>query len=149
MHAGEDAGALRGEVASALLLSGLPVLLGCEVAAARVVSLPLSLAVRGLACPWGPARPGARARRAGLVGGGEGGRGVSTRSREAPRLARGLWAWWELPAGSVEVRWSAGWVRDGYAWSWEVAWCAGPTVQRMRDAAVHCRRSRNSPPVGV
>jgi len=62
---------------------------------------------------------------------------VSTRSREAARLARGLWAWWELPAGSVEVRWSAGWVRDGYAWSWEVAWCDGPTVARMRHVAVH------------
>jgi len=61
---------------------------------------------------------------------------VSTRSREAARLARGLWAWWELPAGSVEVRWSAGWVRDGYGWSWEVAWCDGPTVQRMRHVAV-------------
>jgi hypothetical protein len=61
---------------------------------------------------------------------------VSTRSREAARLARGLWVWWKLPAGSVEVRWSAGWVRDGYAWSWEVAWCDGPTVERMRHVAV-------------
>ena len=78
----------------------------------------------------GPAGPG-------LVGGEEGDGGVSTRSREAARLARGLWAWWELPAGSVEVRWSAGWVRDGYGWSWEVAWCDGPTVERMRHVAVH------------
>ena len=62
---------------------------------------------------------------------------MSTRSREAARLAWGLWAWWELPAGSVEVRWSAGWVRDGYAWSWEVAWCDGPAVERMRHVAVH------------
>ncbi len=44
----------------------------------------------------------------------------------------------DLPAGSVEVRWGAGWVRDGYGWwSWAVAWCDGPTVQRMRHTAVH------------
>jgi len=42
-----------------------------------------------------------------------------------------------MPAGSVEVRWSAGWMRDGYGWSWEVAWCDGPTVARMRHVAVH------------
>ncbi len=39
---------------------------------------------------------------------------VSTRSREAARLAKGLWTWWDLPAGGVEVCWSAGWLRDGY-----------------------------------
>jgi hypothetical protein len=38
---------------------------GCEVAAARMVRFPLSLAVRVLACPWDVPRPGARARRAG------------------------------------------------------------------------------------
>jgi hypothetical protein len=67
----------------------------------------------------------------------EGGRGVSRRSREAATLARGLWTWWAMPPGSVEVRWTNGWYPDRWRWGWEVAWCDGPTVERIRHAAVH------------
>jgi len=67
----------------------------------------------------------------------EGGRGVSRRSREAATLARGLWTWWAMPPGSVEVRWTDGWYPDRWRWGWEVAWCDGPTVERVRHAAVH------------
>jgi hypothetical protein len=60
---------------------------------------------------------------------------MSRRSREAVALARHLWIYWGLVAGTVEVRWTDGWFKGGYRQGWEVAWDDGPTVERMRQAA--------------
>src|SRR6266540_2451157 len=60
---------------------------------------------------------------------------MSRRSREAVALAKGLWIYWDLAAGAVEVRWTDGWFRGGYRRGWEIAWDDGPTVHRMRQAA--------------
>ncbi len=62
---------------------------------------------------------------------------MSRRSREAFKLAKSLWTHWGLGPGAVEVRWTDGWFRGGvYRQGWEIAWDDGPTVQRMRQAAL-------------
>src|SRR6266545_8004364 len=62
---------------------------------------------------------------------------MSRRSREAFALAKSLWTYWDLAAGAVEVRWTDGWCKGGtYRQGWEIAWDDGPTVERMRQAAL-------------
>jgi hypothetical protein len=62
---------------------------------------------------------------------------MSKRSREALALAKSLWTYWGFGAGAVEVRWIDGWFQGGvYRQGWEIAWDNGPTVARMRQAAL-------------
>jgi hypothetical protein len=61
---------------------------------------------------------------------------MSRRSREALTLAKHLWTYWRLGPGGVEVRWTDGWFRGRYRQGWEIAWDDGPTIQRMRQAAL-------------
>ncbi len=61
---------------------------------------------------------------------------MSRRSREALALAKTLWTYWGLGPGAVETRWTESWFRGGYRQGWEIAWDDGPTVQRMRQAAL-------------
>jgi hypothetical protein len=61
---------------------------------------------------------------------------MSRRSREALTLAKHLWTHWRLAPGGVEVRWTDGWFRGRYRRGWEIAWDDGPTIQRMRQAAL-------------
>ncbi len=62
--------------------------------------------------------------------------GMSSRSREAVALAKALWTYWDLEPGAVDVRWTDGWFHGGHRQGWEIAWDDGPTVQRMRRAAL-------------
>jgi hypothetical protein len=64
-----------------------------------------------------------------------GGQRMSRRSREAVNLARGLWVYWDLGPGGVEVAWTDGWFGERYRQGYEVRWTDGPTVARMRAAA--------------
>src|SRR6266545_4821123 len=61
---------------------------------------------------------------------------MSRRSREAFALAKALWTYWDLRPGAVEVRWTDDWFRGVYRQGWEIAWDDGPTVARMRQAAL-------------
>jgi hypothetical protein len=62
---------------------------------------------------------------------------MSRRSREAFTLAKALWTHWDLGPGGVEVRWTDAWFKGGtYRQGWEIAWDDGPTIQRMRQAAL-------------
>jgi hypothetical protein len=60
---------------------------------------------------------------------------MSSRSRQARRLARGLWTYWGLPTGAVQVVWDQDWRGGHWQWGYRVEWTDGPTTGRMRQAA--------------
>jgi hypothetical protein len=94
------------------------------------VGWPVSFAVSGRRLAWAKPRPwpGAEAEVEALM---------SRRSREAATLAKALWTYWDLRPGGVEARWTDGWFRGGtYRQGWKIAWDDGPTVARMRQAAL-------------
>jgi hypothetical protein len=62
---------------------------------------------------------------------------MSKRSREAFKLGRELWTYWNLNPGRVEVAWTDGWFGGRYRQGYEIRWIDGPTVERMRTAAKH------------
>jgi hypothetical protein len=61
---------------------------------------------------------------------------MSKRSREARALAKALWTYWGYGAGWVDVCWTDGWFKGGYRQGWEIVWSNGPSVPRMRQAAL-------------
>src|SRR6266536_5657893 len=61
---------------------------------------------------------------------------MSKRSREALALAKRLGTFWDLGPGAVEVRWTDGWFRGRHLQGWKIAWDDGPTLERMRRAAL-------------
>jgi hypothetical protein len=60
---------------------------------------------------------------------------MSSRSRQANKLARGLEACWGLGPGAVQVVWDQDWRAGRWRWGYRVEWADGPTVGRMRLAA--------------
>jgi hypothetical protein len=60
---------------------------------------------------------------------------MSSRSRQAQGLARGLWTYWGLGPGAVQVVWEQDWRGGRWRWGYRVKWTDGPTVGRMRHAA--------------
>jgi hypothetical protein len=60
---------------------------------------------------------------------------MSSRSRQAQGLARGLWTYWRLPTGVVQVVWAQDWRGGQWRWGYRVEWTDGPTVGHMRHAA--------------